>query len=237
MRATWRITFVTPCPTSAAAQWTSAASRPSLVELHARGAVVVEALGVADVLEPDGEADAAANALARASCCRRRRGGGSGRAAAPRGAGGCERGAAADHLRDRQRAGHPLPGRQRVAGGERVPEPQLDGIEAELGGELVHLRLVREARLHGAEAAHRAAGRVVGVDARASIATFGTRTGRTANDAAFEVTAVELEAYAPPSSRIRMRTQTSLPSRFARCSAQIRAGWRWMWPTNDSSRL
>ena len=62
-------------------------------------------------------------------------------------------------------------------------------------------------------------------------------TAVTSNAAAFEATAVEEDAYAPPSSRIRMRTLTSRPSRVARCSAQILAGWRWMWPTNDSSRL
>ena len=50
-------------------------------------------------------------------------------------------------------------------------------------------------------------------------------------------TAVELDAYAPPSSRMRIRTQTSFPSRFARCSAQIRDGCRCTWPKNDSSRL
>jgi hypothetical protein len=43
-------------------------------------------------------------------------------------------------------------------------------------------------------------------------------------EAALEHTAVELDAYAPPSSRILMWTVTSLPSRVARCSAQIRAG-------------
>ena len=49
------------------------------------------------------------------------------------------------------------------------------------------------------------------------------------------MTAAEVDAYAPPSSRIRTRTQTSFPSRVARCSAQILAGWRWTWPTKDSS--
>jgi len=70
-----------------------------------------------------------------------------------------------------------------------------------------------------------------------SIKALSTAYGPTANDAAFDVTAVELEAYAPPSSRMRTRTFTSLPSRLERCSAQIFAGCRWMWPTNDSSRL
>ena len=58
-----------------------------------------------------------------------------------------------------------------------------------------------------------------------------------AKDAALEVTAVELDAYAPPSSRIFIRTFTSSPARVARCSHQIRAGWRCTWPKNDSSRL
>ena len=35
---------------------------------------------------------------------------------------------------------------------------------------------------------------------------------------------------------IRIRTQTRRPSFVARCSAQILAGCRWTWPTNDSSR-
>ena len=58
-----------------------------------------------------------------------------------------------------------------------------------------------------------------------------------ANEAAFDVTAVELEAYAPPSSRICMCTETSSPARVARCSQRMRAGWRCTCPKNDSSRL
>ncbi len=50
---------------------------------------------------------------------------------------------------------------------ERVQQPQLDRIDVERGGELVHLRLGGEARLHRAEAAHRAARRVVRVDGEA----------------------------------------------------------------------
>ena len=46
---------------------------------------------------------------------------------------------------------------------ERVQEPQLDRVDLERGRELVHLRLGREARLHRAEPAHRAARRVVRV--------------------------------------------------------------------------
>ena len=70
-----------------------------------------------------------------------------------------------------------------------------------------------------------------------SISALSTRYGPHAKAHAFATTAVELEAYAPPSSRIFMRTLTSRPSRVARCSAQMRAGWRCTWPVNDSSRL
>ena len=47
---------------------------------------------------------------------------------------------------------------------DRVAQPQLERAEAQRIGELVHGRLVREADLGRSEAAHRAAGRVVGVD-------------------------------------------------------------------------
>jgi hypothetical protein len=56
-----------------------------------------------------------------------------------------------------------------------------------------------------------------------SINALSTEYGPIAKEAAFEVTAVELEAYAPPSSKIRMRTLTSFPALVARCSA--RATW------------
>ena len=70
----------------------------------------------------------------------------------------------------------------------------------------------------------------------ASISAFGTLYGPHAKEAALAVTAVELDAYAPPSSRTCMWTQTSRPSRVARCSARIRAGCRCTWPVNDSCR-
>ena len=55
--------FVTPCPTSAAAQCTSAASSSSGRADARAPSTVVEALRVADVLEADGKADAALHAL------------------------------------------------------------------------------------------------------------------------------------------------------------------------------
>ena len=62
VRATWRMTPTTPWPTSAAARVHHGA--PVGEQHDARGAEVVESLRVADVLEAEREADAAADALA-----------------------------------------------------------------------------------------------------------------------------------------------------------------------------
>ena len=102
MRATWRITSVDALPDlGGGAVDERAAVLPSA---HARGAVVVEALRVADVLEADGEADAAPHALAARRVAGAARAAAAGRAAASSGSGGCERGGAPDHLGDGQRA-------------------------------------------------------------------------------------------------------------------------------------
>ena len=66
------------------------------------------------------------------------------------------------HSRDRRDVLDHLTGDQRVAGLHRVAQPDLDRVEAARRGQLVHLPLVGEARLHHAEAAHRAARQVVG---------------------------------------------------------------------------
>ena len=131
----------------------------------ARRAGVVEPLRVADVLEAEGEPDAPPDALAArgvAGAARKPE-----RVAGKRlfGRDGKRRGTA-DDLPRRKRAGDHLPGREEVARLERVQEPKLDRVDRELGCKPVHLGLGREARLHGAEAAHRAARRVVGVDGR-----------------------------------------------------------------------
>ena len=73
-------------------------------------------------------------------------------------------------------------------------DPELDGIHLEGDGELVHLRLGGEAGLDGAEAAHGPAGRVVGEDGAALDERVGDVVRAAANEAAFEQTAVELEA-------------------------------------------
>jgi hypothetical protein len=132
---------------------------------HARGREVVETLGVADVLEADGEADATPDALAPGRVSR-----------AARQADRLPRqllrlrhrqlGGAPDHLSRRQRALDQLAGGQGVARPEGVQEPELDRVDPERRGELVHLRLGGETGLHRPEAAHRPAGRVVRVDAR-----------------------------------------------------------------------
>ena len=84
----------------------------------------------------------------------------------------------ADAPRDRRDVLDDLAGDQPVAGLHRVAQPDLDRVEAARRGELVHLRLVGEARLHDAEAAHRPARQVVGahrpaVDRRRSAHLYG----------------------------------------------------------------
>ena len=129
---------------------------------HARGRVVVEALREADVLDPDGVADAAAHALA---VRRVRHSAGQlalvGRAVGRR----RERHVAhaLEQLGDGRRLGDSWPVGSVSPGAIALRIRSSTGSIAERGGELVHLRLVRERDLHGAEAAHRAARRVVRV--------------------------------------------------------------------------
>ncbi len=153
-----------PWPTSTAAVWTSTSGpSASAAQAHARGRVVVEALGVADVLERDREPDAAAHALAvrgvgdparQLALVGRAVGLGWER----------ERSHALEQLGHRRRLRQDLPGRQAVAGRDRVADPQRHRIHPERIGEPVHLRLVSERDLDRSEPAHRSAGRVVGVD-------------------------------------------------------------------------
>ena len=77
-----------------------------------------------------------------------------------------DRRAGIDHLAHRRAPVQHLAGRQHGTRPERVPSPQLEGIDPEHRGELVHLGLVGERHLRRAEPAHRAAGRVVRVDRR-----------------------------------------------------------------------
>ena len=73
-------------------------------------------------------------------------------------------GAGAQYLGDRCGTGDDLAGEQAVTGGQDVLHPQFDGIRAEGGGQAVHLGLVSDAGLDGAEAAHGPAGWVVGAN-------------------------------------------------------------------------
>lgn len=132
-------------------------------DLHADpgGGVVVEALGEADVLQADRVAYAAYDALAV---------GGVGEAAGQGPYVGVLAGAlplalgrhrhrldAAQQFGDRGGRVDHLSGRQQGALLHGVELPELDRVHVQLGGQLVHLRLVGEARLDGAEASHRAA--------------------------------------------------------------------------------
>ena len=72
----------------------------------------------------------------------------------------------ADHLARRQRARDDLPVGSASPGSSAFRSRSSTGSIPSSVGEPVHLRLAREARLHGAEAAHRAARRVVRVDRR-----------------------------------------------------------------------
>ena len=89
-------------------------------QAHARGAVVVEALREADVLEPDGEADAPADALAAGRVAGAARAAGADRAAAPPAAGGSS--AAAARITSAVGSEHvdPLAGRERCRPGARA---------------------------------------------------------------------------------------------------------------------
>ena len=139
---------------------------PVDVDLHPCGAVVVESLREADVLEADRESDAPLDAFAPRRVARAAR--------KPDriarqclGLGHGNRGGGTNDLCDGQRSRQDLPRRQRVAALDRVQQAELDRVDPERLGEAVHLRLGGEAHLHGAEAAHRAARRIVGVDRRA----------------------------------------------------------------------
>ena len=66
------------------------------------------------------------------------------------------------------------PVEKHVADCERVAVADLPGVEADLLGEQVEAALDGEAGLVGAEAAHGAARRIVGVGGDASTSTFGT---------------------------------------------------------------
>ena len=148
---------------------------PVRAQADARRGVVVVALGVAEVLEPDREADAPPDALAA-----RRVAGAAGEADRvawqPLGLRNGNRGGPADDLGDGQRAADALTGGKHVSWPERVQQAQLHTVDVERRGELVHLRLCREAGLDGAEAAHCTAGRIVRVDRPCpSMRTFSTR--------------------------------------------------------------
>ena len=139
--------------------------RTSLIapQAHAGHRKVVEAVRIADVLHAGGETDAPADALAEREITGT--------------AGQADRivrdlrlrqrevRAAAHDLGDRCAAFDRLARHDPVAVAQSVLLSKYDRIHAKLRRELVHLGLVREARLHRTEAAHRARRRVIGVGA------------------------------------------------------------------------
>ena len=133
---------------------------------HARGRVVVETLGVADVLEAGGVADAALHAFAVRGV-----GDSAGEGCQikpltltlpPRGGGHIPH--SAQQLCDGDWAVQLLTGDHLAAGFHSVPDSQFDRIHPKGRRQFVHLRLVRVAVLHRAKATHRAAWRVVRVE-------------------------------------------------------------------------
>src|SRR5204862_7895780 len=115
---------------------------PVALDTNACGREVVEGVRVADVLQPDGESDAALHSLAVREVARA--------------AGKLERivrrtprrerqrRAATDHFGDGRGSLDGLIGDDAVAVLERVSRAELDRIDAQRGGELVHLRFVAE---------------------------------------------------------------------------------------------
>ena len=148
-------------------------------QAHARGRVVVEALGEADVLEADARSRRRAARPRRGSCSTtppgssrrsragRRRAGGSGIARSRSSSSATGAGPRID-----------LAGRQRAARAHRVAEPQLDRVHARAPRRACPSAPRARSDLHRAEAAHRAARRVVGVgDVARRCARSGTSYG------------------------------------------------------------
>ncbi len=133
---------------------------------HPRCGEVVGAFGVADVLDRHAVADTAHYAFAVRGVRHPAR-----QFTDVHGAGAFFRKRQRAHplqqFRDRRRVVQHLAGRDRVALLDGVANAQLDRVHAQRGGEFVHLGLIRESRLYRAKPAHRAARRVVGVEAPA----------------------------------------------------------------------
>ena len=135
--------------------------RDAARELHPRGAGVVEALAVHEVLDRHAPADAAAHARllgGQAGPARQVERVGTGRERR----GQRDLGGLADAALDGRHAVDDLAGDEAVTGVHRVAQAHLHGVEACRRRDAVHLALVGEAGLHDAEAAHGAARRVVG---------------------------------------------------------------------------
>jgi hypothetical protein len=83
---------------------------------------------------------------------------------------------------------------QQAARDQRVAPAQLERRQPDRGGQPVHLRLVAEADLDGAESAHGPHGGLFVKTTRASNAACGTAYGPARNDAATITTGIDVEA-------------------------------------------
>ena len=119
--------------------------------------------------------------------------GGSDRAAAPRRP-ERDRGGSADRLRDGARPLDHLARRQHVTGAESVQEAKLDRVDAQLGRQQVHLGFGGEHVCTAPNPRIAPQGGLLVYTDVASINALATRYGPTAKEAAFDVTAVELDA-------------------------------------------
>ena len=129
------------------------------------------------------------------------------------------------------------PVRSSSPGASALRRPHLDGVEPARRGEPVHLRLVREARLHDAEAAHRAARRVVRAHRdRVHVRVRHPVRARPRSTRRWRSRGSSTTGTRRRRARCAPRSSRSAPSGSAVWRIQIRAGWRCTWPRNDSSR-
>ena len=132
-------------------------------ESHARGRKIVEAVRVADILHSGRIANTPPHTFAVREIAEASRQGD--RVFRNSAVGHRKVGAPPDDVGDRRAALDGLTRDDAVAVAQRIPLPELDRIDVERGGELIHLRLVRETRLDRAKPTHRAGRGVVRVRA------------------------------------------------------------------------
>ena len=160
------------------------------------------------------------------------------------GRGGRRRGPRSSGARSASRqSAMPTPGEHLAGGGgvavaERVPQAELEPVDAGGVGEPVDQRLLRDRRLRHAEAAEGAGDRPVGVDRP------GARHGRAARGRGRWRAPARGSPPSAPSSRRRRcrrpprsRARSRRPSASQPSAARMRAGWRLVVAAIDSGRV